>query len=41
MIYGSVAERWGEKVVLFLSTIGYLGMQLLDMFICTSTVVNL
>jgi hypothetical protein len=35
MFYGSVAERWGEGIVLLSSTIGYLGMQILDMLICT------
>lgn len=34
LFYGSLAERRGEKVVLLLSTIGYITMQLIDVGIC-------
>jgi hypothetical protein len=34
LYYGSVAERQGKKLVLFLSTCGYMAMVALDVLIC-------
>lgn len=38
MYYGSVAERRGQKLVLLLSTIGYIAMLALDLIICKDSV---